>query len=81
MPLSSPELADPSLSPAPAPASDPAPDPDPASPPDIDPALPVPPTTRRGRLARVGFLLLTLAAGAYAVARQWGRVRAGFADL
>lgn len=36
---------------------------------------------RRAQAARLAFLALTLAAGAYAVARQWGRVRAGFEEL
>ncbi|WP_344657884.1 lysylphosphatidylglycerol synthase domain-containing protein [Catenulispora subtropica] len=47
---------------------------------DPDPVL-TPTTTRRAQLTRVAFLALTLAAGAYAVAHQWARVRAGFADL
>src|SRR5256714_11453176 len=46
-----------------------------------DNPLAPPPTSRRARLTRLAFLALTLAAGAYAVARQWTRVRAGFADL
>ncbi|NUR28540.1 MAG: UPF0104 family protein [Catenulispora sp.] len=45
-----------------------------------DSAAPPPPTPR-ARLLRLAFLALTLAAGAYAVARQWTRVRAGFEDL
>jgi hypothetical protein len=36
---------------------------------------------RRAQAARLAFLALTLAAGAYAVAKQWGRVREGFEDL
>ncbi|MBS2546872.1 flippase-like domain-containing protein [Catenulispora sp. NL8] len=40
-----------------------------------------PAPNRRSQLFRLAFLLLTLAAGAYAVAHQWTRVRTGFADL
>jgi uncharacterized membrane protein YbhN (UPF0104 family) len=56
--------------------------PGPASPSgaDADLLVPVAPS-RRGQLARLGFLALTLAAGVYAVVRQWARVRAGFAEL
>jgi glycosyltransferase 2 family protein len=36
---------------------------------------------RLGQIARLAFLALTLAAGAYAVAHQWTRVQAGFAEL
>ncbi|MEY9863277.1 hypothetical protein ABH935_008926 [Catenulispora sp. GAS73] len=36
---------------------------------------------RRAQVTRLAFLALTLAAGAYAVARQWSRVQAGFAEL
>jgi hypothetical protein len=47
-----------------------------------DPIAALPPTTtRRAQLVRLAFLALTLAAGGYAVARQWTRVRAGFEDL
>jgi hypothetical protein len=44
---------------------------------------PPPPTVpnRRAQTARLAFLAVTLAAGAYAVGRQWTRVRAGFAEL
>jgi hypothetical protein len=40
-----------------------------------------PATNRRAQISRLAFLALTLAAGAYAVAHQWTRVRSGFADL
>ena len=36
---------------------------------------------RRSQAARLAFLALTLAAGGYAVVRQWSRVQAGFAEL
>ena len=56
--------------------SSPQPDPltDPDEPPRVAP-------NRRGQIARLAFLALTLAAGAYAVGRQWTRVQAGFAEL
>lgn len=47
---------------------------DPDDPPRVTP-------NRRGQIARLAFLALTLAAGGYAVGRQWTRVQAGFAEL
>ncbi|MEY9925405.1 hypothetical protein ABH926_000025 [Catenulispora sp. GP43] len=49
-------------------------DADPDEPPRVTP-------NRRGQIARLAFLALTLAAGAYAVGRQWTRVQQGFAEL
>ena len=43
--------------------------------------IPTPRPNRRSQATRLAFLALTLAAGAYAVARQWSRVQAGFAEL
>ena len=54
--------------------ADPAAATDPDEPPRVTP-------NRRAQTARLAFLALTLAAGAYAVARQWTRVQAGFAEL
>lgn len=58
----------------PDPLADLLPDPD-------DPTAPRPTPNRRGQIARLAFLALTVAAGAYAVGHQWTRVRAGFAEL
>jgi glycosyltransferase 2 family protein len=89
-------LASASLASAPPPEPDPVTDPQPDlltdSQPDLltdaqpdlltDPDEPPRLTpNRRGQIARLAFLALTLAAGAYAVGRQWTRVQAGFAEL
>ena len=60
------------------PGPDLAPDPDPDADPD-EPSRVAP--NRRGQIARLAFLALTIAAGAYAVGRQWTRVQEGFAEL
>jgi hypothetical protein len=64
-------------------AADPADSADPTDSTDsTDPAeVPTPRPNRRSQATRLAFLALTLAAGAYAVARQWTRVQAGFAEL
>ena len=61
-------------------APDLAPDPDPDPDSDLDEPSRVAPN-RRGQIARLAFLALTIAAGAYAVGRQWTRVQEGFAEL